>query len=175
MTIKVSVSGSGQVNVVGNDYNDLKEPVSFSKAVGPFTTANANNAALGANECYSAITTIPAGGTATVNLQSLQDICLQSGLLFVRLKAYLIRLLSVSDDATSGTACSGVTINASGTNLNALNGLSSYALGNGEFLCWATPNAAGITVDGTHFNLEFTNNDVAHAAAVQITLIGGTS
>ena len=174
MTVKLAVSGSGSENVTG--YNALKQTLNIIKSVGPFTTTIANNAALGADECYSKIITIAASGNTDIDLTSLQDILLQSGLNFARIKAYVIRLLSIADDSSNGTACTGITIDGAGTNLIALPGLgTAQTLGNGDFLAWATPNASGTTVDGTHKIIHIVNNDSGHGAAVQLTLVGGTS
>jgi hypothetical protein len=176
MSLKVQVSGSGSVNVTGQNYQALSQPLNFNKNVGPFTTANANNAALGANECVSYLSTIASSSSEDIDLTSLTDICLQSGVSLARVKGYLIRLLSVADDSVNGTACTGVTIDGAGTNLIALPGLgSSQVLGNGEFIAWATPNAAGVTVDSTHKIIHIVNNDAAHSACIQLTVIGGTT
>lgn len=175
MTVKVSVNGSGTENVTGTDYKALTQSLSIAKSVGPFTTAVANNASLGADETASFIVSIAASGTGTVDCTNLTDILLRTGVSLARVKAYVIRLLSTTDDSVNGTLCTGVLLNSTGTNLIVLPGITNTTLGNGEVLAWATVSATGVTVDSTHKIINVLNNDASHAAAVQVTLVGGTT
>lgn len=111
-TLKAAVNFTGSNPALGAAYNADKQTVSFTKSVGPYTTSNANNASLGANEIVSYIVPIAAGAGVDVDLQSLTDILTQSAVSFARLKGYVLQLLSTSDDSTNGTACSGVILNA---------------------------------------------------------------
>lgn len=176
-TLKISFSGQVQKSVSGDDYNPLSQTINIRKSVGPFTTSIANNAALGADEFYSALTLNVANGTpATVDLTSVTDFLGQSSVSFARVKAYMIRLISSADDATNGTLCSGITVNGSGgTNLAVLPGIANATLGNGDVLCWATNSATGTAVSGTTKNIYIANNDASHTASVQITIIGATT
>lgn len=174
-SIKVSITASAALAAVGSDYQPLARSLSINKTVGPFSTANANAASLGANEIYSAITTVTASGNSTVNLQSLVDFVDQSGITLVRVKGFIIRLLSQADDSTTGTQASSVTINGAGTNLAVLPGITNLTLSNGDVFAWATPSATGITVSSTTENIYIANNDASHSAAVQITVVGGTT
>jgi hypothetical protein len=178
LTFKVSVSGQGAKNPVGQDYQPIEEPIAISKQVGPFLQSNANNAALGANELISQIFTIAASGNLSLDLTNLTDILFQASISLARVKGILIRLLSATDDATNGNGCSGVTIGNATSNgfpMFLANTTSEMVLGNGEFVCWATPGASGLAVSGTSKNLYLVNNDASNAAKVQITLLGGTS
>ena len=289
ITFKPSISGSGGKTVTGAAYPPLNVPVALTKTVGPFSRTLANTAALGADEIISSVFTVPANGFLTLALNSMTDMLLQSAVSLARIKAYRIQLLSVADDSTNGTACSGITVNpmvkapvqsasstattggtiaagtyyykitsitaagestgsneisqattgttstvtlnwtaatnatgykiyrgttAGGENLliatissgatvtyvntgtettstaspPAVNGAaalnafqlsmatlqSGLVIGNGEYTEWATPNAAGLVV-GTAVNLYLANNDATNSAAVQITLVGGTT
>ena len=289
ITFKPSINGSAGKTITGAAYPPLGQSVALTKTVGPFTRTLANTAALGADEITSAIFTVAAGGYSTVALNSMTDMLLQSAVSLARVKAYRVQLLSVADDSTNGTACSGLTVNpmvkapvqsaastattggtlaaatyyykitsttaagestgsneisqattgttstvtlnwaaatnatgykiyrgtsagaenlliatiASGATVTyvntggettstasppAVNGAaalnafqlslatlqSGLTIGNGEYTEWATPNAAGLVV-GTAVNLYLANNDATNAAAVQITLVGGTT
>lgn len=178
LTFKVSVTGQGEKNPVGQDYQPISEPVAITKKVGPFLQSNANNAALGANELISQIYTIAASGNLSLDLTSLTDILFQSGISLVRVKGILIRLLSAADDATNGSGCTGIVIGNAASNgfpMFLANTTSEITLGNGEFVCWATPSAAGVPVSGTSKIIYLVNSDAANAAKVQVTLLGGTS
>lgn len=174
LTAKVSVNGTGTANVTGDDYSNLKQTLNFNKSVGPYTTSVANTVALGADAVYSAITVIASSASADVDLTSLTDILLRTGLDFARIKGYVIRLLSLTDDPDHGSACTGITLQATGTNLIVLPVLTG-TLNNGDVLGWLTPTATGVVVDSTHKIIHVVNSDAAHSAAVQITLIGGTT
>lgn len=175
MTVKISVNGSGTENVTGSDYQPLKQGLSIAKSVGPYSTAVANNVALGADETASFVTTIAASGSADIDLTNLTDILLRTGVSLARVKAYVIRLLSTTDDSVNGTLCTGITTNGAGTNLIVLPGITNTPIGNGEVLSWATPNAAGVSVTGTTKIIHVVNNDASHSAAVQLTIVGGTT
>ncbi len=175
MSVKVTVTGSGTQNVTGADYSALKAPLSIAKNVGPFSTSNANSAALGADETVSFIQTVTASGSVDVDLTNLTDLLQRSSTSFARDKAFVIRLLSQTDDSTNGTPCTGITINGAGTNLAVLPGITGLTLGNGDVKVWATPNASGTAVSGTTKIVHIVNNDSSHVAAVQLTFIGGTT
>lgn len=58
--------------------------------------------------------------------------------------------------------------------LNGVSPLSGFLLGNGEYQEWATPSANGYVV-GSNSNLYIQNNDSSHSAALQLSIVGGTS
>ena len=177
ITWKPTISGTIGKNITGTAYQPISVPVSITKSGLAYTRSNANNTALGADEIYSAITSIAAAGNATLNLASLTDMILQTGVSLARVKGYRIQLLSATDDTVNGTACSGITVGNAGVNPFPFTfsvATTTFTLGNGEYIEWATPGTGGIVV-GTGTNLKVANNDAGVAAAVQITLLGGTS
>ena len=131
------------------------------------------------NEIYSAILSIAASGTSTINVQSLADIWGNTGVSLVRIKGLLFQLLSTAQDPINGTVCSGVTIGQAGSNpfLMFLTGTTpGMVLGNGEAIGWATPLAAGNTsISGSAKNILITNNDSVNAAAVQVSILGANA
>lgn len=123
------------------------------------------------NTVYSALLTLAASGTATLNLtnSSLFDV-LNVAVLMARVKAVFIQLLSTTDDATNGTACSAITVAG-------LNGAAGFIDGttpkrrifNGGFEAFGVGNAAGVTSGMT---LTVVNEDTVVAAAYVITVFG---
>ena len=183
-SLSYSTQGNGswtaQKNVTGASPNTNQSSITNAKAT--LGTQAANNAAGGADELYFSIASIAASGTLSLNLQSLTDI-LGAALNFARVKAIKLQLLSTAQDSVNGTNCSSVSLDTATTNsltsqsksgwLN--NATSGIDLPNGCYLEFACPNANGITVDATHNILHFTNNDAGNAAAMQITVVGGSS
>lgn len=146
-----------------------------------FGTGAANNAVGGADEVVSFIQAIAAGGTATINLQSITNILQQSGVALARLKGYKIRLLAASGkgaiDSVNGTACSSITVGG-GANANTLemNAAGTLTINSGGSHPHFDPSAAGFSViTSSNRNILITNNDGSNAAAVQVTLIGATT
>jgi hypothetical protein len=130
------------------------------------------------NEIASKIFAIAASGTTTISLQSLTDVLGQTVNL-VRVKGLLFQLLSTADDSVNGTACSGVTLNATPPShpfLGFLGGTNpTITLGNGEALAWLSPSANGTGVSGSAYQIEVTNLDSTNAAAFQVTILGADS
>lgn len=177
VAFKPTISGSIGKNITGTAYQPISVPVALVKSGLSFTRNNANNAALGADELISSVISIAASGNTTVALNSLTDMLLQAGVSLARVKGYRVQLLSVADDSVNGTACSSVTVgNAASTPFPFIlnTATTTFNLGNGEYTEWATPSAAGIVV-GTAINIKLLNNDGSNAAAVQLTLLGGTT
>lgn len=163
----------------GSDYASVTNQGSISTPVVTVSKSIANATAGGGDSLASFIQSVPAAGTATIDLQALTDVLERSSHSFARLKYVEFRLLSVEDDATNGTACSGVTIGDAGSNPNKLFFTAAADmtcdLGNSDFIIWGTKRAAGNTVGGSTKNVLITNNDGAVAAKVQVTLCGGSS
>ena len=177
VTMKPSITGTIGKNITGTAYNPITVGVSLVKAGLAFSRGIANTTALGADEIISSITTIAASGNTTIALNGLTDMLLQSGVSLARVKGYRIHLLSTSDDATNGTNCSSITVgNAAATPFPFILNTSTttFTLNNGEYTEWATPSGAGIVV-GSAINIKIVNNDASNAAAVIVTLIGGTT
>ncbi len=183
----------------GLNYAPVTVPDNFAKAM-KFGTAAANaaltNGIAGADEVVSKIYVITSSGNASIDLTSLTDVVGQTAITLARIKGICIRLLSVADDATNGTAATSVTIDNTVTNAlhaqshsgwfdNANEGLATGGMGDatgskitipsGGMLLYALPNAAGVVVDSTHKIIKVVNNDGGVSAAVQVTLIGGTT
>ena len=136
------------------------------------------NIARGANEFASFFNTITAGGSLTINLQSLTDILGFTGIVLLRVKGYRLWLLSVADDATNGTVASSVTIGNAGANpfpfeLGA--GSQTRTLQNGDSISYETGSAAGLAVSAGALNVKIQNNDGGNAACVLFDIFGATT
>jgi hypothetical protein len=171
-TFSVGVSYQAQGAAPGAQYQPTTAQGSPKKNIA-FKTGTTSAGQV--NEIGSKIFSISATGTTTISLQALTDVLGQTVNL-VRIKGLLLQLLSTTDDATNGTACSGVTINATPPShpfLGFLGGTNpTITLGNGEALAWLTPSANGTAVSGTAYQIEVTNNDATNAAAFQVTILG---
>ena len=179
-TVLFSIQAANQP--LGSDYQSTGNNTTISKIVQNGTSA-ANAAAGGSDEVYSAITSIPAASSVTLTLNSLTDFLGTTAVNLARIKNILIRLLSAVDDSVfPGTAASSVTID--GTVASAFlstsgsgwltNATSKFDIANGAFVCYGTPSAGGITTAGKTA-LKITNNDGTLAAAVQVSLGGGST
>ena len=81
----------------------------------------------------------------------------------------MMALLNAVQDSVNGTACTGVTVGAAGSNPNLmfLNSTTpTFGLLNGDVIAYGTTTAAGITVSSSHCNVLITNTDSGHGAAV---------
>jgi hypothetical protein len=170
-TFSMGISYQAQGAAPGSQYQPTTAQGAPKKNIA-FKTGTTTSGQI--NELASAIFDVTASGTATINLQSLLDVLGQTVTL-VRVKGLLFQLLSMADDASYGTACSGVTIGNAGTHpfLGFLGGTDpTITLGNGEALGWLSPSANGLSVSNTTENILITNTDSTNAAAVQVTLLG---
>jgi hypothetical protein len=146
-------------------------------------TANANSAAGGADEVYAAVLSIAASGNTTINLSSFTDVVNQGSIGFARIKYYRFHLLSTSDDATNGTACTSISIGNAASHpflfnwtLGGTLPTCTFTLSNGEVWEWGSPNGTGLTVtSGSNDQIYIVNNDGTHAAGVLVVLCGGTT
>ncbi len=173
----MSLKWNAQQNLPSSGFNlpPVGNTSAFNKNISYSTGGNVAN---GANEFCGFFQTVAPSGTATINLQNLTDILQYPSIALVRMKSILLWLLAVADDSTNGTACSSVTIGNAASNANPLFmtvATSTFPLGNGDAICYATGSAAGITVDASHLNIKIANNDVAVAACVLVGIFGATS
>jgi hypothetical protein len=171
-TFAVGVSYQCQGAAPGQQYQPTTAQGNPKKSIA-FKTGTTTSGQI--NELSSKIYAISASGTTTISLQALLDVLGQTVNL-VRIKGLLLQLLSTTDDTTNGTACSGVTINATPPShpfLGFLGGTNpTITLASGEALAWISPGANGTAVAGTNYQIEVTNNDAVNAAAFQITVLG---
>jgi hypothetical protein len=143
------------------------------------SSGTANNAKGGADLAYHTILTVPVGAPVTLDLQAITDVAERTTRSFARVK-YMEFWLLGGDDTTSlsGNACTGATVGAGATNgfLPFLaDPTDKHTLGNGGFARLGDRTAAGLTVDGTHKTLTFTDLDGAVDAHVMVTIVGGSS
>jgi hypothetical protein len=169
--------------ITGDNYSPNSNSTTLKKSFATGTSA-ANAAVGGGDELCSSITSIAASGTATIDLTSMTEITGATGISLARLKGILIRLLSVVDDATNGTACNGITFGNAATNgftSQAANrgflgtAASVHDLGNGDAYSYGTARAAGVLVDATHKEIKVVNLDGAVAAKVEISIQGAST
>jgi hypothetical protein len=88
-----------QQNLTGAAYN----PTTNQSAVGKqynLGTQNANNAAGGADESFSFQQPLISGAGATVNLNNMQNLLQQSSIALARVRGFMFRQLSLTDDPT---------------------------------------------------------------------------
>jgi hypothetical protein len=173
-TFSMGVSYQAQGAAPGSQYQPTTAQGNPKKNIA-FKTGTTTSGQI--NEVASAIFTIAGSGTHTVDLQSLLDVLGQTVVL-VRVKGLLFQLLSTADDSVNGTACSGVTIGAAGSDpfVGFLGGTNpTLTLGNGEALGWLSPSANGLPITSSTENVLITNNDGTNPAAVQVTVLGADS
>lgn len=195
-TVLAGVQWTAAKSITGSDYAQNTNSTNLRKTLSIGTSA-ANAAAGGSDELYSAVTSLSASSSSSIDLTSIANILATSGVSLARVKAIMIRLLSTTDDSSIGTAATA--INIDNTVSNALSAQSSlggwfnnanegtatggagdatgskFLIANGAVLLYATPVAAGILVDSTHKVIKLTNLDGAVTAKVQVTVIGGSS
>jgi hypothetical protein len=182
-SLKIVAVLNPQLNLTGTDYQPNVNQSIVSKAI---AFVLGGNVALGINQIVSVVTTIAASGSLSIDLTALTNLLQQASVNLARVKAIILRVLSVADDATNGTAAVGVTVDNTVANAlssqansgwfnNAAEGAgagSRFCIPNGAILVFATPSAAGVLVDGTHKIIKLTNLDGAVTVAVQYTIFG---
>ncbi len=143
-----------------------------------YGTAAANAALGGADEYFNFLITLAASASSTLDLTTMTNVLNQASVSIARIKAYQFQLLSVAQDATNGTACSSVTIGNAVSNAQLFNlggTTPTFTVYTGGAWSYQDERAGGFTVDGSHNNLKFLNNDGAVAAAIRVQIIGGTT
>jgi hypothetical protein len=187
-TLTAQLGWTAQKNVVGSDYSANVNASTIKKSLAVGTSA-ANAAVGGADELYSAVTSLTASASASIDLTAIADILNQAGISLARVKGILIRVLSATDDNVIGTAAVGVVIDGTVTNAlssqsnsgwfsNAAEGAaggSKLTVPNGGFVAFGTPSAGGVVVDATHKVIKITNLDGAVTAKCQISVMGGST
>ncbi len=187
-TVAASIGWTAANTLTGSDYSQNQNATTLRKQLNLGTSA-ANAAVGGADELYSAITSLAFGASASIDLTALVDILQTSGVSLARVKAIMIRVLSATDDTTIGTAATPLLIDNTVTNAlssqssagwfaNAAEGAangSRFHIATGGALLWMTPSATGLVVDGTHKLIKFTNSDGALTMKVQLTVLGGST
>jgi len=187
-TAAASLSWTATKSLTGTAYSAIANASTLRTSFGLGTTV-ANAVVGGADELASFITSIPASSSASIDTTAVTDILNQAAASFARLKLLMIRLLSVSLDATNGTAASSITLD--NTVVNALSaqsnsgwfnngaegavGGSKFTIPSGGVLFFGTPAAAGILVDATHKIIRLTNNDTSLAAKAETSFVGGST
>lgn len=179
---QVILTLNGQNNITGSDYNPITAATTISKSIATGNTI-ANASAGGGDEIYSALSSITASSSVSIDVTNITDFLATAAVNLARIKGITLRLLSVADDATNGTAATSVTVD--GTVANALlsssssgwltNSTSKFDVAGGDYVSWGTVGAAGIVVSGTNKVIKILNNDSGHTAKVQLTMPGGSS
>lgn len=164
--------------VTGEDYARPIWSATISKPQITIRTGTLNNAAGGGDEVLSQVYTIAASGTQSIDLQNFTNFTGEASSSFARVKYVKIRLLSVADDATNGTACTGVEVAPHATNgwtslIKAAG--DTIIIGNGDDFTFKTTRAAGLTVGASNKVIQITNLDSVVAAKVQVTIVGGST
>lgn len=182
-TCKVSTALVASNNLTPSQASPIANSSSPSKTITVGTSA-ANNAAGGGDECALFLTSVTASSNTTIDLTSVTDLLNTAAVTLARVKWVVFQLLSATDDATNGNACSSVTLDSSAPNgwtsqsfsggfgnatskLDIPNGAVSNLIG--------VVSAAGVVVDSTHKIIKVINNDGALTAKFQTTLVGGST
>lgn len=174
-SFQATIQWNASNNVTGTDYQPISNPGAIRKSQS-FSNGVANNLLSGADEMISYLFTIAAAGSATIDVTAIVNVLNQT-INLARIKMYCFRLLDVADDSVNGTACSSISWGNAASNGIQL-GLSAAAtktIYTGSADMYFDQTTGGFVVDGTHKNVKFLNNDGAVAAAVQISLVGGTT
>lgn len=177
ITFVPTLAGNAAANKQGNSYQQVQLTVSQRAPQVSVGTNVANNLSGGGDQLALRTYTIAASGTLTLDLTNIIDAIERSAALFARIKMVGFFLLGTADDS-AGTACSSVTIGNAGSNAQKMfmtQGTYTFDLQNGECVFWATRQALGRTVDGTHKNVLITNNDGSNSAALQVMFAGGST
>lgn len=174
-----NVQWTAKLNQIGftNPSQNVQQP-NKTVTLGSVSGSPANNTVGGADEVYAACVHISASGTATINLQNLTDVVNQPSMAFARVKYWRFGLLSLLDDPTNGSACTGITVGNAGSNpfLFNLGGTTpTFTIHNGSFLEYADQSAAGFTCSSANENILITNNDSVNAAGVLVIICGGST
>lgn len=93
---------TAQNNLTGAAYSPVSNPSTITKSYN-LGTGSANGASGGCDELFSFQQTIAGGGSATINLNTMTNILQQSSIAIVRIKGYMMQLLSATDDTTITT------------------------------------------------------------------------
>jgi hypothetical protein len=168
---------SAKANKTGATFQPIQNVTTLNTPGVTVGTTIANASAGGGDMVLSKIYSIGASSSTTIDLTSFTDFLERTGGALARVKYLEAWLLSAADDATSGTAASSVTIGDAASNpfLWRLGGTTpTFTLANGEQVIWSARSAAGIAV-GSAKNLKIANNDAGVAAAVLVTIVGGTT
>jgi hypothetical protein len=90
-------------NLTGSAYNPTTNQSTVAKQFNLAST-NLNNTAGGADECFSFQQPIVAGASATVNMNNSQNLLQQASIALARVKGFMFRQLSTTDDPTINSA-----------------------------------------------------------------------
>jgi hypothetical protein len=146
-SVKTTFQYQGENQQTGAVYSPLTSSTTIPKSLSLSNTV-ANNVANGADECFSFQQGIAAAGSATLDLTAMTNIMQQTSVSIARLKAYQMRLLSATDDATitpAPTSTSTVTV----TNIGP-----------------ATPAPLGFTSRGSGLTVTLTASGAVTAVAI---------
>lgn len=161
-------------------------PTGLADTTNNFTFNKSHSFTLGtgagtANQFYAALRTLSGGASETIDLNgSLTDLVGNTSILVDNICGMAIMLLSASDTApdgeTVGTACTGITIGAAGSNpfVGPLGGTApTITLPSGGWIAFARSDATGwSSAAGSADNLQVVNNDGAVAAKYLIGFFG---
>ena len=180
-TITAQVGWNATLAITGSDYSTIGNATTI-KASKSNGTAIANASLGGANELYTAVTSVVTTGSVSIDLTSISDILNQAAGSVARVKGILVRLLSSTDDSVIGTAVAYVKLDttvanglASQSGSGWLEAVSIADIANGDGYLWWSAQAGGVVVDSTHKVIKFTGTDGALTAKVQLTIIAGST
>ena len=166
-------------NVAGLQPNSNSQSANKNYA---YTSAAAVTAALGVNEFFASLFTIPSASTVTLDLTSFTDIMGVAATSFARVKFWSMRLLSSGDTApdgtTVGTTCTRATIG--GLTVSAFpfawaNSSNAITLDNGGMWSQCCGSTQGITVAAARSAVQIVNNDTNTSAQLLVIFAGATA
>jgi hypothetical protein len=172
----LSIAGTASILPAGA-LNPIQNSIPPLNIGGPF---NLGTGASQANVLgnYVILPQIPASGTATITLSNAVNDILNQTATIVRIKGFLLWLMSAIQNPTYGTAASQVVCGASGVNAwtGILNVNGTYTLNNGAAWAHIDQSAAGILVNvGSSDELLIKNVDSVNAAGVMMALFACSS
>lgn len=152
--------------------NDIKGEIAVSKSKS-WTVGTA------VDQISQALTTtVSIAGGATNNFDlvgNMTNVVGDASAPLTGIKSILIELINVAQDATNGTACTGITIgnHATAAWVAPFGATGTYVIKSGGYWHHEEPTAGGVAVTATTADiLKIVNNDGAVAAYVRITIIG---
>lgn len=146
-----------------------------------YSSNNAATAALGVNEFFASLFTIPSASTVTLDLTNFTNIMGQAACSFARIKFHSIRLLGAGDTApdgtTVGTTASKITVGgaASAYPFNFGVATNTVSVDNAGMWLHCAGSTQGVTVAAARSAVQIANNDVFTSAQVLVEFAGATS
>lgn len=179
LTSTINLNWTATKNVAGLQPNTNSQSANKNYA---YTSGASATSALGCNEFFASLFTIPSASTVTLDLTAFTDIMGVAATSFARVKFWSMRLLGTADTApdgtTVGTTATKITIGNAATNIFPFNfGIASNTVSVDNAGCWSQQmgSTQGITVAAARSAVQIVNNDTNTSAQVLVFFAGNTA